>query len=1498
MAAILASASPPTKVTTSLTPSRVTTPPSHPRPPPPMSLPTYGITPPDPHKLTHVPPQSRSTTTPSPSIPLLPPHEFARMQLEHVTAHPPDSVLFPFLHGLEGDNEAQSMFFVGPTDRSLAIQSSAGMIQDSLGRVVRPPRYRGLVWVLCDEDVQDSVGSGPSSAAGWPHDGEYDTDSDDFSSQDGEAHADADVEMDSGDRDGHLDDLDAMDVDDTRASDHPHTRFHKHHPPAHSTHEKHMHPLTLRISTVDYDTNTKTSVPFPSAPLDVAYTTSAVSPKPNRAQTQTQVHDRRASNASSTESSSTYASSSMSNLDSGSTSATSLPSPSSPSCAGGTFNTTEERFPFEGSDSGTAFDNGSVSPPVSDPDSQSFPAPNSTTKQTRLKPPILTCTFLPSQLIQPSPPPRAFDSNEWKVNVYGEDVGSVDLDWEFKPAKVPEGISLRNFGIQMPLYTSISDIVIYSPKGASPAALRLAERFRKAIEIKRRERLERWGQEGFSGMGFRGGEDAPSLPGTFTGVSGRVGGSDAREMVEGDAIEEEDPHSTSDGFLKYGVYVLDADAERVEKELSWMIMRKEGECEEGCEQNEGQGRGSRCCGVGCAEGLCCAFGGAETRGLTEGTDGRLVCELEIEAGLEAEQEQEQEGARTQPQPQRHFHHGHVHRQHPYRTNENHHHQTSHAHHRHHHHHRHHSRHHLQSHNNPANPALNHDPPTRRLHRCRRTNTIDFAQREKDEMRDLTRASEIVSVLGIGPNGNAEGDHVVASGSTTATYWNPYVGQVFLGNASDVPLWTPSSKRNLSRHGRDATHHAPSSHYASPSQQASSSINIDPFTSHNPDNPSPFDTSANDPCNGLGFDICIECHEFAPLPSAAHLRAAEEHVRALEVEWVEWWRKHWEQQKQQHQQAPSSSPSAPQSLSPPPSHSQPDDNPNDNPNATSNAAASSRMIPPRPPPHPSSVIHLPFPSSPQGTQAGLNALMPVIRFLERVVTPGGLGCLTGVGAGAGAGMGGGMGARGYVNGNATPLMPSKAPTLPSPGSPTPGSASRARSRSDVPHHPNTVNGNMINGYPKYNNTGDTNGNGATHPPPSYRPRPLKVLLYSSDGYTESSVPALCLLMALKGLSLPEVYLEMQVTKRRSFFVYQSEVGLLKKVEARLGVARGSFRSRYPTYGHGDIPRGLGPAGMPPPTGTQPLVVPSQNPHSCSGGQGGLRPLALSIPSSSSVPTATLSAVSGSLGSSTILPNGFGLGNTVKRPRASTLPTFVSDHHCWFDDARFDGSFPSRVLPFLYLGNLNHASNAYMLHALGITHVVSVGECALVPPPQTPTSVSPSQSSPSQTCSPRRSSSAQFVAGQGPGGQGSLWIEEREGRIKVLDIQGVCDDGIDTLEPQLHPICTWIEKARLSGGQVLVHCRVGVSRSATVAIAYVMQHLGLSLVEAYLVVRSRRLSVLIQPNMRLLYNLLGWEVRLARERAGGDERKLREELGRALSWPYLAREVHALNEKYLS
>ena len=42
------------------------------------------------------------------------------------------------------------------------------------------------------------------------------------------------------------------------------------------------------------------------------------------------------------------------------------------------------------------------------------------------------------------------------------------------------------------------------------------------------------------------------------------------------------------------------------------------------------------------------------------------------------------------------------------------------------------------------------------------------------------------------------------------------------------------------------------------------------------------------------------------------------------------------------------------------------------------------------------------------------------------------------------------------------------------------------------------------------------------------------------------------------------------------------------------------------------------------------------------------------------------------------------------------------------SRMDGSFPSRILPYMYLGNLNHANNPDLLRALGITQILSVGE----------------------------------------------------------------------------------------------------------------------------------------------------------------------------------------------
>ena len=152
------------------------------------------------------------------------------------------------------------------------------------------------------------------------------------------------------------------------------------------------------------------------------------------------------------------------------------------------------------------------------------------------------------------------------------------------------------------------------------------------------------------------------------------------------------------------------------------------------------------------------------------------------------------------------------------------------------------------------------------------------------------------------------------------------------------------------------------------------------------------------------------------------------------------------------------------------------------------------------------------------------------------------------------------------------------------------------------------------------------------------------------------------------------------------------------------------------------------------------------------------------------------------------------------------------------ARLDGSLPSRVLPYMYLGNLTHANNPQMLRALGIRRILSVGE---------PVS----------------------------------WTEEERnewGPENLKYVDRVQDNGIDELSPELHgdngslkfigecerqpPLpfhrpalgeqnarlthLSTAEQGKIDGTATLVHCRVGVSRSATICIAEVMKTMGLN------------------------------------------------------------------------
>ena len=386
--------------------------------------------------------------------------------------------------------------------------------------------------------------------------------------------------------------------------------------------------------------------------------------------------------------------------------------------------------------------------------------------------------------------------------------------------------------------------------------------------------------------------------------------------------------------------------------------------------------------------------------------------------------------------------------------------------------------------------------------------VDFAQRERDEMRELTRATAILTDV------------------------------VYLGNVSDVPIPRPHRIRN---HG-----------------QASGMMMHD---SDDEEDLDPFDGSDNP----AGYDVCIECRDYAPMSNASQLRAAEAHMNALDSLWAS--KKHVAESMAE------------------------DATMEEGGRKMTKAEMMRKYVGSRPAPSAMHVVHMCFPASPSFAFG----LQPFLSFLSSLVAP------------------------------------------------------------------------------------------KQHPPST---RQKRVLIYSNDGYTESSVLALCVLMKERGLDLPGAYLELQVEKGRSFFVYQSDLGVLKRVESTLAKEReaaGLDPAFRHTLGIWEKKQWMGA------NGPERTATPQRE-------TGAAHPYARSPRNTISYPSVTAAMEDGHMvtGSSTATSrvlaspaqSSSSPSTMLRRPRAQTSPLLPPhvNHQTWFNDPRFDGSFPSRVLPFLYLGNL--------------------------------------------------------------------------------------------------------------------------------------------------------------------------------------------------------------------
>ena len=139
---------------------------------------------------------------------------------------------------------------------------------------------------------------------------------------------------------------------------------------------------------------------------------------------------------------------------------------------------------------------------------------------------------------------------------------------------------------------------------------------------------------------------------------------------------------------------------------------------------------------------------------------------------------------------------------------------------------------------------------------------------------------------------------------------------------------------------------------------------------------------------------------------------------------------------------------------------------------------------------------------------------------------------------------------------------------------------------------------------------------------------------------------------------------------------------------------------------------------------------------------------------------------------------------------------------------DYTIPNKITESIFLGKSNSAQNLDVLQELGITHILMVGYDLEAKFPKQITYT-------------------------------HLEMDDKEG----VNIQVYFDTA-----------CDFIDEAINSGGKILIHCHAGVSRSASIVIAYLIKQKKISYEEAREICRQGRPC--INPNRGFVEQLRHW------------------------------------------